>query len=226
MEYHKLHAWDVTYHEAVAVQQELRSRIRLRPLKKRIRTVAGVDVSYRRGDKRAVAAVVVLSFPEMEVLSETVATADLTFPYVPGLLSFREAPVVLEAFARLADPPDAIVFDGHGLAHPRRFGLASHVGLLLDTPSIGCAKKKLVGEHREPGRTRGSRTRLVTDGDPVGAVVRTRDGVKPVFVSPGHLSDIESAVGLVLQCCTKYRLPDPTRLAHRAVTRARVSGEY
>ena len=226
MKYRRLHGWDVTYHEAVAVQQELRSRIRLRPLKKRIRTVAGVDVSYRRGDKRAVAAIVLLSFPETEVLSETVASADLSFPYIPGLLSFREAPAVLEAFAKLPDPPDAIIFDGHGLAHPRRFGLASHVGLLLDTPSIGCAKKKLVGEYREPGRKRGSRTRLVIDREPVGAVVRTRDGVKPVFVSPGHLSDIESAVGLVLQCCTRYRLPDPTRLAHHAVTRARVSGEY
>ena len=155
-----------------------------------IDTVAGVDTAYRQGN--ACAAVVVFRFKDLKIMEETVAIQPVRFPYVPGLLSFREGPVILEALSRLKKAPDALMFDGQGIAHPRRFGLASHIGLLADIPAIGCAKTRLVGDYQEPQQTRGSTADLVDGGETVGAVVRTRTGVKPLYVSIGHLMDLNT----------------------------------
>lgn len=214
-----LHSWDVSPAEARGLQDELVSRCRFCPLPDEIRTVAGADMAFDKARGLAFASAVVLSFPALEPLEEAGAVVPLTFPYVPGLLSFREAPGLLAAFDKLKVRPDAVVFDGQGIAHPRRLGLAAHVGLWLEIPSVGCAKSRLCGEHREPGRTKGDTTPLMDDAEQIGVVLRTRTDVKPVFVSPGHLCDFEGAVRLVLECCTKYRLPETTRLAHRAVSR-------
>ncbi|MGI8909021.1 MAG: endonuclease V [Rubrobacteraceae bacterium] len=181
--------------------------------------VAGADVSTE-GD-RAYAMVVVLSFPDLSVVEVRGFEAPLEFPYVPGLLSFREIPSVAGALRQVASPVDAVIFDAQGIAHPRRMGLASHLGLYLDVPSIGCAKSRLVGDYEEPGREKGSSANLTHRGEVVGKVVRTRDGVSPVFVSVGNGIDLKSAVELVLACCTKYRLPETTRQAHAAANRLR-----
>ncbi len=179
-----------------------------------INHVAGIDISFRAGTANA--AVVVLTFPGMKVVETASARKKVTFPYIPGLLAFREAPVALEAFARLSTIPDLLVVDGHGLAHPRRFGLACHLGVELDIPSIGCAKSRLIGQWREPARRKGSSTRLIAGEEVIGRVVRTRDDVKPVFISAGHKVSLKDAVRLVLRMATKYRLPEPIRHAHIA----------
>lgn len=181
--------------------------------------MAGADVSTQ-GD-RAYATAVVLSFPDLSVVEVRGAEAPLSFPYVPGLLSFREIPPVAEALRRVESEVDAVICDAQGLAHPRRLGLASHLGLLLDMPCIGCAKSRLVGKHEEPDREKGSAVDLMDRGEVVGKVVRTRDGVSPVYVSVGNRIDLESSVELVLACCTKYRLPETTRQAHNAANRLR-----
>lgn len=181
--------------------------------------MAGTDVSTQ-GD-RAYATAVVLSFPDLSVVEVRGAETPLSFPYVPGLLSFREIPSVAEALRRVESEVDAVICDAQGLAHPRRLGLASHLGLLLDMPCIGCAKSRLVGKHEEPGREKGSAVDLMDRGEIVGKVVRTRDGVSPVYVSVGNRIDLESSVELVLACCTKYRLPETTRQAHNAANRLR-----
>jgi deoxyribonuclease V len=204
--------------QAVALQRELALLVERawRPRSssaREPRTVAGSDVSLRAG--RARAAVVVLSFPELALLESVVIEREVRFPYVPGLLSFREIPALLEAFDRLAREPDVVIVDGHGLAHPRRVGIASHLGLELDLPTIGCAKSLLVGEHRAPGPRRGARTRLVHQGERVGTCLRTRARVQPVYVSIGHRMDLALAERLVLACATRYRLPWPTHLADR-----------
>jgi len=218
----ELHKWDLGYGDAVALQKELAARQRTCPADvSAIRHVAGADVSYGRSDKNAVAAVVVLDLPGLNVVETAVASARLTFPYIPGLLSFREAPAVLEAFRRIRTRVDAVILDGHGLAHPRRFGLACHIGLWLDMVSVGCAKKKLVGDYEPVPSSAGSRQPLVHKGETVGCVLRSRDSVEPVFVSPGHLTDVTTATEIVERCLGRYRLPEPTRLAHLEVNRAR-----
>lgn len=183
-----------------------------------MRLVAGCDAAYAGGD--VAAAVVVLRFPELDLVEEAVARAPVRFPYVPGLLSFREAPALLRAFARLRSRPDAILCDAHGRAHPRRFGLASHLGALLGVPSVGCAKSRLVGRHAAPGPVRGSRSPLRDGGEILGAVLRTRDHVRPVFVSVGHRVTLRDAVWLVLSCCRGFRIPEPLRLADQLARRA------
>jgi len=221
MKLKRLHRWDVDYHGAVAVQDRLRSRLIRRGAPKRVRRVAGADVSYDRGDDRFYAGVVVMRFPDLEIVQEVTAKGIATFPYIPGLLTFREGPVLVRAFRKLKTVPDLILFDGQGIAHPRGFGLAAHMGLLLDVPSIGCAKSRLCGEHDEPGRSAGSSTPLRYDGKTIGRVVRTRNRVKPVFVSIGHRITLASAVRWVLNTCAGYRLPEPTRRAHQLVNRVR-----
>jgi deoxyribonuclease V len=207
------HRWDVTAQEAIAIQQHLRTAVVTENRLETVQTVAGVDVGFR--GEVAQAAVVVLRYPELEPADYALSQRPVTFPYVPGLLAFREGPVVLDALEQLRTEPDLLIFDGQGLAHPRRMGIATHIGVLVDKPSIGCAKSRLCGEHHQPAESRGSTTRL-TDGDEViGMVVRTRDGVKPVYVSIGHKVDLETAVAYVLNCCRKYRLPEPIRHAHR-----------
>jgi deoxyribonuclease V len=177
--------------------------------------VAGVDVGFERDGAVTRAAVAVLSFPGLEFVDEAVVRRPTRFPYVPGLLSIREAPAVLAAFAQLRVAPDLILYDGQGIAHPRRFGIASHVGLLLDTPSIGVAKTRLVGEHRAPPDRRGAWAPLRDAGETIGAVLRTRVGVKPLYVSIGHRVSLAAAVRWTMACVTRYRLPETTRWAHR-----------
>jgi deoxyribonuclease V len=188
----------------------------------RVRIVAGVDASYK---DVARAAVVALSFPALEVLETAVAVRAIPFPYVPGLLSFREAPAVLDALAKLRARPDVLIFDGQGLAHPRRLGLASHLGVYLDLPSVGCAKSRLVGRYEEPGPATGDRAPLVDRGEVVGVALRTKPRTKPLFVSVGHKIDLETAVALVLACLRGYRLPEPTRLADRLAGERTLSAE-
>jgi deoxyribonuclease V len=216
-----LHPWDVTPAEAVRIQERLRGRIRLRDDRRRFRTVGGLDVSYDRYSPWLFAAAAVLRLPDLAVVETAAVRVRATFPYVPGLLSFREAPAGLAAFARLSARPDCLLCDGHGTAHPRRFGLACHVGLLLGLPTIGCAKSLLVGACEAPAAVRGSRAPLVHDGEVVGAALRTREGVRPVLVSAGHRITLERAVATVLACAPRVRIPEPIRQAHALVNRLR-----
>jgi deoxyribonuclease V len=226
----KLHEWDVSTAEARAIQSELASRVDLTDsiAVDEIATVAGVDNTYLKanGTTSACAVVVALSFPELEVIETAVSWRPVTFPYVPGLLSFREAPAVLAACAGLAAEPDVFLFDGQGYAHPRRLGLASHLGVILDRPAIGCAKSRLIGQYEEPRREFGVWTPLLAGDEVVGAAVRTRPRHKPLFVSPGHKVSVETAVAITLACCRNGNfLPEPTRLAHEIVTRERRSSD-
>lgn len=222
MEFRHLHDWTTDGREAVALQRHLAGSVSLEDrLPQRLTRVAGVDVSYQKDGDIFYAAVVVLSLPQFEVIEEASAVRKVEFPYVPGLLSFRELPVLLQAFRHLRTVPEAVLVDGQGIAHPRRLGLASHLGLWLELPTVGCAKSRLCGEHAEPGTGRGARAPLLLGGEQVGTVLRTRDRVRPLYVSPGHLVSIERAVELVLECGGRYRLPEPTRLAHHLGNRIR-----
>lgn len=207
------HRWDLSLQEALALQKKLAAQVirqrQLGPVSK----VAGIDVGLH--DNVARAAVVVLNYPDLKVVDYAIATRPVTFPYIPGLLSFREGPVILDAMGKLAAAPDLLIFDGQGLAHPRRLGIASHIGLLIDLPAIGCAKSRLCGEYDEPGYERGSHVPLLDNGETIGAVVRTRSRVKPVFVSIGHRVDLPTSIEYVLACCRGYRLPETTRWADR-----------
>lgn len=221
----KLHRWDLGYKEAVAVQGQLAKQTRLTPLLRPVQAVAGADVSYARQGHRLYGAVLVFTLPDLGLAEQAFASGTTRFPYIPGLLSFREGPVLIRAFRKIRTKPDVIMFDGQGIAHPRRLGLACHMGLLLDSPTIGCAKTRLLGNHGPLPATRGSSVQLTEGGRVVGRVVRTREGVKPVFVSPGHAVTLDDATSLVLECCRKYRLPEPIRQAHLAVNRMRLSNE-
>jgi deoxyribonuclease V len=206
----------------VARQRELAQRV-VRSGRPRPRTILGVDASVRAG--RVTAALCLYSFPELEPLSAVTAERALEFPYIPGLLAFREVPAVLSAYAQLSEEPDLLLVDGHGLAHPRRCGIACHLGVELERPSIGCGKSLLVGEHRPPGVRRGARTSLLHRGEVVGTCLRTRSGVRPVFVSVGHRIELAPAVALVLASTRGFRLPEPIRAADRlAGTRVSVPG--
>lgn len=216
-----LHPWGLAYQEAITVQRRLSEEIRESPLSKPVKTVAGADVSYARRGRTLYAAALVFTFPDL-VLTEQALTSDtVKFPYIPGLLSFREGPALVKAFKKIRRKPNVIIFDGHGIAHPRGMGLASHMGLVLDCPSIGCAKTRLVGIHAPLPENRGSTVLLTDQGRVVGSVVRTRKRVRPVFVSPGHAITLAEAIHFVLGCCKGYRLPEPTRQAHLAVNRLR-----
>lgn len=221
MKVHEMHDLDISPSEAGRLQKELAPKITAGPPLdlEGVRYVAGADVSTE-GD-RAYATVVVLGFPGLSPVEVRGFEAELTFPYVPGLLAFREIPAVVGALEKIETPVDAIIFDAQGLAHPRRMGLASHLGLFLDVPSVGCAKTRLVGTHEEPGDEKGSASDLVHRDEVVGRVLRTRRGVSPVFVSVGNNIDLPSAVDLVLACSPKYRLPETTRQAHNAANRMR-----
>jgi deoxyribonuclease V len=210
------HAWRVSPAQARQIQLGLAGSVRREGRLENPAYIAGMDISVKRFAPEGTAAVVVLSYPGLEVLESRVQDGPIGFPYVPGLLSFREAPLLLETCAGLRHRPDLIMVDGQGIAHPRRLGLAAHLGLLLDVPAIGCAKSRLCGAHEAPGNEAGSRADL-TDGDEViGAVLRTKTGVKPLYISIGHRIGLEEAVRWVLACCRGYRLPEPTRLAHLA----------
>jgi deoxyribonuclease V len=211
------HRWDLTPEEARAVQVALRDQVRVEPLPvDQVKAVAGIDASF--GEGKVFAGAVLLDFPGLEILVQAVTRSPVTFPYIPGLLSFREAPASLEAVARLNPQPDVLIIDGHGYAHPRRFGIACHLGVLSELPSIGCAKSILVGQAGDLGEEAGSTVELRAGDEILGLAVRTRAGAKPVYVSAGHKVNLDSAIELVLACTRGYRLPEPARLAHRLVT--------
>ncbi len=215
MKLSELHTWDLTPKEAIALQKQLCARIVHEDDVGEVHHVAGIDVGFEDGGATIRAAAAVLRYPGLALVDQAIVRAPTRFPYVPGLLSFREAPAVLEALCRLHTAPDLILYDGQGIAHPRRFGIASHVGLLAGVPSIGVAKSRLIGEPAAVPVEPGAWAPLMDRGELIGAVLRTRRNVKPLFVSIGHRVSLETAVGWVLACLTRYRLPETTRWAHR-----------
>ena len=216
-----LHSWNLTPAAAVELQKSLRGQVRLQAPGEPIRTVAGADISFNKFEETIYAGIVVVELASMRTVEQVGIIGETRFPYVPGLLSFREAPAVLEAWALLKDVPDAMMFDGQGIAHPRRLGIASHVGLWLERPTFGCAKSVLVGRYDEPAPERGARSPLVDKGETIGAALRTKDRVQPLFVSAGHRLDLETVVDLTLRCGGGYRQPEPTRRAHLLVNALR-----
>ncbi|AQG81096.1 deoxyribonuclease V [Spirosoma montaniterrae] len=223
--YELLHPWtDISPADAVALQQQLRSQVRILPPTGPLRTIAGCDISFNKFEETVYAGIVVLDLETLETIDEAGVVSTATFPYVPGLLSFREIPSLLEAWAKLTTEPDVVMFDGQGIAHPRRIGIASHGGLFLNRPTFGCAKSVLVGKYNEPAPERGSWSPMTHYRDVVGAALRTKNRVNPVYVSPGHLIDLETAIALTLRCDGKYRLPEPTRRAHNLVNTLRRNG--
>lgn len=210
-----VHSWELSPREAIDLQSRLRTKVVTRDRLGRVRHVAGTDVGFESGGRVTRAAVAVLTFPALELADWVVVRRPTVFPYVPGLLSFREIPAILEALARLTVWPDLVLCDGQGLAHPRRCGLASHLGLVAGLPTIGVAKSRLIGVHDDPPRHRGSWAPLRDAGEVIGAVLRSREGVKPIYVSIGHCVSLASAVNYTMACVTRYRLPETTRWAHR-----------
>jgi deoxyribonuclease V len=221
MHFDRLHSWNVTPTDAVALQRELAEHIDTQTPVERCDLIAGADVSYNRFSNVLYAGVIVLRMADLQIVETTCAVSETNFPYVPGLLSFREAPALLKAFAKVQSEPDLVMLDGQGTAHPRRLGLACHIGLWLNRPCLGCAKSRLVGTFKRLGIKAGSRAFLVDHDAIIGAVVRTKTVVKPVFVSPGHRIDLESAVRMVLAARDGYRIPEPTRLADQHVNALR-----
>lgn len=212
------HPLDVSVAEARDYQERLRREVREEPVLRAatLKRIAGTDISYLRERKLALGVVVLMGYPGLEVLEVATSSVEVDFPYVPGLLSFRELPALLPALEALSVTPDLIFADGQGVAHPRGFGLASHLGVLAGIPTIGCAKSRLLGEAEEPGPDVGDWTPLLYKGRTVGAVLRTRRGVKPIYVSAGHLIDLPTSLKMVLACLRGVRLPEPQRRAHLA----------
>jgi deoxyribonuclease V len=241
MQYNKLHDWDLTPTEAVELQKKLRDRVRVEPLARDVKTVAGCDISFNKFSDVVYAGIVVLRLPELEIIDRATSITKTGFPYISGLLSFRETPALLECWEKLETAPDVIMLDGQGIAHPRRFGIACHFGLLTGQPTLGCAKTVLRGKFDEPGREAGSNSLMTDKGETVGAAVRTKDNVAPVYVSVGHRIDLPGAIRLALRCVkgfasgdsggslfdtrpaskSKYRIPEPTRQAHNLVNEIR-----
>ncbi len=212
---HSLHSWQISIADALDLQRRLAIQVSGKSEVTVPRFIAGVDISVPKPSSMATGAVVVLQYPELRLAETKVVQGELTFPYIPGLLSFREAPLILAACEKLTLVPDLVLVDGQGVAHPRRLGLASHLGLFLDTPTIGCAKSLLCGSsHEVPGEQPGSYAKLVDGDETVGVALRTKFGVKPIYVSIGHKIDLKTAIHWVMECCHGYRLPEPTRLAH------------
>ncbi len=215
------HSWNLSPAQAIQLQKELRERVAVRPLKKKIRFIGGTDLSYNKGSDVFHTGIVLLDYDSMELLAYSTLSSRAPFPYIPGLLSFREIPSLMEAWEQLPFQPDALICDGHGIAHPRRLGIATHFGLLTDTPSIGCAKKKLTGKYEEPELKRGNSNPIRDGGETIGYALCTKNGVKPVFISPGHLMGMEQSREIALHCARKYKLPEPTRQAHILVNKLR-----
>ncbi|HZS06252.1 MAG TPA: deoxyribonuclease V [Blastocatellia bacterium] len=246
----QLHAWDLTPAEAIALQKKLREQVVIRPLPDKVELVAGADISFNKFSEVVYAGIVVLRLPQLEVIATSGVVTTTKFPYIPGLLSFREVPALLEAWQKLTVRPDVLVLDGQGIAHPRRLGIASHIGLVIGLPTVGCAKTVLTGRYEEPDPQAGSWSPMTDKGETIGAALRTKDRVNPVFISPGHLADIPSAITLALRCVrgyaehntsgglfgtrpepsrskgSKYRIPEPTRLAHLFVNAMRRGEEW
>jgi deoxyribonuclease V len=214
------HEWNITPEQAITLQKTMASEVIFdRPLDlSKVKLIAGVDVSVKNDGTRDMsqAAIVILSYPDLKPVETVLATLPTPFPYIPGLLTFREGPVLEDAFAKLQNEPDVLIFDGMGRAHPRRMGIATHMGLWVQKPTIGCGKTLFVGTYIEPNNERGAYTPLVHKGETIGVTLRTRPNVKPVYISPGHLIDLQSSIDLVMSCTPKYRLPEPIRMAHNA----------
>jgi deoxyribonuclease V len=221
VKFHPLHSWDLTLPEATQLQRDMAAQVDRRPAVEKCELIAGADISYNRFSPTLYAAVVVLRMQDMSIVEVRASVGTARFPYHTGYLSFREAPAVLELFARLRSEPDVIMIDGHGIAHPRRFGIASHIGVWLQKPTLGCAKSRLIGDFASLPRQAGSALPLVQRSEELGMVVRTKTGVQPVYVSTGHLINVASAVDLVLRSCRGYRIPEPTRQAHLHVNALR-----
>ncbi len=225
---HSSHSWAVTPKEAIEIQKRLREEVRLVRLTKPVEYIGGADVSMNLFSKFGFAGFVTLSFKSLAVVDHAVVKDDIKFPYIPGLLSFREIPMLLKAWKRLKTKPDVIIVDGVGIAHPRRLGIATHLGLILGVPTIGCSKNLLMGTYEEPRNEPGSLSRIYdkfNKDEIIGAALRTKRNVKPVFVSPGHLITLEESIGIVKKSVMKHRLPEPTRQAHDAVNECRVAAK-
>ena len=226
MKIKNLHNWDISVKDAISLQKTLASEVVLCKFDKKIKTIAGLDCAFSKDKKNIFACIVVLSAQTFEILETVYSIEPVKFPYIPGLLSFREAPACLAAAEKLKTIPDCFIVDGQGIAHPRRLGLASHLGLFLDIPTIGCAKSRLIGEFENPAAAKGSTSPLMDKGEIIGSVVRTRSNVRPVFVSVGYKCRLSDAIRIVLDCCTRYRLPEPSRLAHQMVTKFKINISY
>jgi len=218
MQVQQLHSWQVTPDQAQAIQRSLATQVSKRNEVSSPKLIAGVDISPPNAQGVATGAIVVLAYPQLTMVEVGVAEQTIGFPYVPGLLSFRESPLILAACQKLATTPDLVLVDGQGIAHPRRLGLASHLGLLLNSPTIGCAKSILCGRHEPVGAAPGDFAEVRHNGEVIGAALRTKLGTKPLYISVGHKVDLPSAISWVMKCCQGYRLPEPTRLAHLAVS--------
>lgn len=216
MKYLNLHPWDVSPNEARRIQEDLKDRIDCKDSIKlnKINTIAACDASFKNGSVKG--CVCVFTYPSLKMIETVSCKMKVRFPYIPGLLTFREGPVILRCLGRIRQEPDLVIFDGQGIAHPKRMGIATHLGIILDKPTIGCAKSLLYGKYILPGIKKGSYTYILNDkNDVIGACLRTRDNIKPVFVSYGYKISLETSVKLILSCVTKYRIPEPVRSAHR-----------
>lgn len=212
-----LHRWNITYKEAIALQEKLREKIKFTENNVEAKIVIGADVAYDKKNNLCVAACVVYDVRKNKILQKIIKKGKVNFPYIPGLLSFREGPILLKAFKGIKFPYDVAILDGQGYAHPRRFGLASHISLWIEKPTVGCAKSRLIGEYQMPSNEVGDWSELKDKDEMIGAVVRTRKNVKPIFVSVGNQINIENAIEIILKCCRGYRLPEPIRIAHNYV---------
>jgi len=212
LKYLNLHSWEVSPQEAIKIQKDLKSKISLNKSFSKIDKIAGADVSYYQN--KMIAGVIIFEFPNLKTIERQSFISPVNFPYIPGLLTFREGPSLLAAFKKIKNEPDIILFDGQGIAHPRRMGIATHLGLFLDKPTIGCAKSRLSGNYKDLGEEKGNYNFLKEGKETIGAVIRTRKKVKPIFVSPGHKIDLHNSIEIVLKCTDKYKLPVPIREAH------------
>jgi len=222
MQTKKLHSWNLSYKQAVELQKRLACQVQFTPLKKSPKLIAGLDCAFTKDAQIIIAAAVVIKLPDFELVETTTALRKVTFPYIPGLLSFREAPACIAAAKKLKRQPDLFLVDGQGIAHPRRLGLAAHLGLFFDTPTIGCAKSRLTGTFKDPPLEKGTYSLLKDKKETIGVVLRMRANVKPVFVSVGNKCTLKDAIKITLACAAKYRLPEPTRLAHQLVSKLKL----
>jgi deoxyribonuclease V len=221
----ELHSWTLSAKEAISLQKTLAEQVLIQPLPARLKILGAEDLSYSKHSDLLFAVILTFKWPGLDLIESVHHVCKASFPYVPGLLSFREVPPLIEAYGKLGQKPDVLLCDAQGIAHPRKLGLAAHLGLCLGIPTVGCAKSRLCGTHDDPPLKKGSSRPLMLDGEQVGIVFRSRDGVKPIYISPGHLADVQSSKKLVYRCLRRYRIPEPLRLAHIEANRRRMEIE-
>ncbi|HIJ75668.1 MAG TPA: endonuclease V [Deltaproteobacteria bacterium] len=219
------HSWTLSVKEAIALQKTLAAQVRIQPLPSGLKIIGAADISYSRHTELLIAVIVSLRWPGLDLIESVHYISRVGFPYVPGLLSFREVPPLIEAYRKIRQKPDVLLCDGQGIAHPRKLGFAAHLGLCLGIPTVGCAKSRLCGNHESLTLRKGSSKPLLVNGEQLGLVLCSRDGVKPIYISPGHLSDIASSERLISRCLRRYRIPEPLRLAHLEANRRRAEVE-